>query len=458
MKKNIILILISVFLFSCKQEIPVDYVLLSGNISNTEGGDLNITTLNGFLKTITVKSDGSVSDTLYIEEDGLHTLIFEKNRISPFLSKGAKIHFNVDNSEFANTISFTGDNQELNNYFAYKAKTDFNFMENRKDTYNVDEHAFEKTVKDIAADYEEKLNAIANIPENIKASELRAINYGRLYKKESYERMHRYYAKIENFNASDDFMNEIVNMSYDNGDDFLYSSEYNQLIHRDISGKMYQYYSKDSLPYKEAQAKAFSEIKNEKIRNVEMYNDLVMTLARSEEKEKDLNDFLVLSTNETHKAKAKDLFEILKVLDPGQPSPTFENYENYAGGTSSLNDFKGKYVYIDVWATWCGPCKKEIPFLKKIEEQYHEKNIAFLSISVDQQTNKDKWKEMVADKELGGIQVIADKDFKSQFVADFKISGIPRFILLDPAGNIIKASAPRPSDEKLIELFDSLEL
>jgi len=60
----------------------------------------------------------------------------------------------------------------------------------------------------------------------------------------------------------------------------------------------------------------------------------------------------------------------------GAPSPTFE-YDNYKGGKTKLEDFRGKFVYIDVWATWCGPCRQEIPFLKKVEEKYHDKNIVF---------------------------------------------------------------------------------
>lgn len=139
----------------------------------------------------------------------------------------------------------------------------------------------------------------------------------------------------------------------------------------------------------------------------------------------------------------------------GTPSPTFE-YDNYKGGKTKLEDFRGKYVYIDVWATWCGPCRQEIPFLKKTEEKYHDKNIVFVSISIDQLKDVEKWKTMVKEKELGGVQVFADHDWNSKFVQDYKIDGIPRFILIDPAGNIVKSDAPRPSSAELPSLLDSL--
>lgn len=149
-------------------------------------------------------------------------------------------------------------------------------------------------------------------------------------------------------------------------------------------------------------------------------------------------------------------------LPKGAPSPSFENYENYNGEKTSLSDLKGKYVYIDVWATWCGPCKAEIPALKKVEKEYHGKNIAFVSMSIDddrshggswEKANED-WKKMVKEKELGGIQIFAPKGWQSAFVKDYRINGIPRFILVDPEGNIVSPSAPRPSSEELIKLFD----
>lgn len=139
----------------------------------------------------------------------------------------------------------------------------------------------------------------------------------------------------------------------------------------------------------------------------------------------------------------------------GNPSPTFA-YENHKGGITKLEDFRGKYVYIDVWATWCGPCRAEIPFLKKIEEKYHAKNIVFVSISIDKVKDKDKWRKMIDEKQMGGVQLFADNDWNSKFVTDFSINGIPRFILIGPDGNVINANADRPSSDNLDKILSEL--
>ena len=170
---------------------------------------------------------------------------------------------------------------------------------------------------------------------------------------------------------------------------------------------------------------------------------------------------------EEMKAFYKEYYEerqaINRDLGKGTPSPIFNNYENYAGGTSSLEDFKGRYVYIDVWTTWCGPCKKEIPYLKAIEEKFHDRNIEFVSISVDDDKRsgsmtkaKNAWKRMVAEKSLTVVQIISDNGWETNFIKSYKISGIPRFILIDPKGNIIDPDAPRPSSSELTKLLEEL--
>lgn len=154
----------------------------------------------------------------------------------------------------------------------------------------------------------------------------------------------------------------------------------------------------------------------------------------------------------------KEQLEINAKLGPGQPSPDFKGYINYNGGTSSLADYRGSYVYIDVWATWCVPCIYEIPFLEKVEKEYEGKNIKFLSVSADEPKDEQKWRNMIKDKNMHGIQLLADNAIQSQFFVDYYIYGIPRFILLDPQGNIVTYDAPRPSEDKLKELFNSLDI
>ncbi|AOC94512.1 MULTISPECIES: TlpA disulfide reductase family protein [Flavobacterium] len=139
----------------------------------------------------------------------------------------------------------------------------------------------------------------------------------------------------------------------------------------------------------------------------------------------------------------------------GKPSPGFD-YENFKGGKTKLSDLKGKYVYIDLWATWCAPCRAEIPYLQKIEEKYHGKNIEFVSISIDKAKDNEKWKKFVTDKKLGGVQLFADKDWESEFVVNYGVTGIPRFILIDPQGNIVKSDASRPSDPELDKQLSAL--
>lgn len=147
-------------------------------------------------------------------------------------------------------------------------------------------------------------------------------------------------------------------------------------------------------------------------------------------------------------------------ITKGQPSPEFKGFENYKGGTSDLADFRGKYVYIDFWATWCKPCIVQFPYLKELEKTYKNKNITFLSISVDDgQTAKTwaeakkLWKKAVKKHKLSGVQLFAGE---KKFATDYMINKIPRFVLLDPNGVIVSSEAPRPSDPALKQLFTEL--
>lgn len=134
------------------------------------------------------------------------------------------------------------------------------------------------------------------------------------------------------------------------------------------------------------------------------------------------------------------------VLKAGRPAPDFE-FEDVDGKKWTLADFRGKYVYIDIWATWCVPCKGEIPHLKKIEQTFHGMNIAFVSISCDK--DRAKWAAMVKDQGLTGVQLWGGED--NAFLRSFRVQSIPRFIFIDPTGRIKNPDMTRPSDPVTME-------
>ncbi|TRZ41254.1 TlpA disulfide reductase family protein [Robertkochia solimangrovi] len=143
----------------------------------------------------------------------------------------------------------------------------------------------------------------------------------------------------------------------------------------------------------------------------------------------------------------------------GKASPKFENFENYEGTTTSLSDLKGNFVFIDVWATWCKPCKKEFPYLEALQKEYTEKNIIFVSISIDRQEDKENWKKAIRENALGGIQLITPNGEDADFLRDYSIRSIPRFILIDPEGIIIDYNTRKPSEtEALKEIFSRLKM
>lgn len=154
---------------------------------------------------------------------------------------------------------------------------------------------------------------------------------------------------------------------------------------------------------------------------------------------------------------------LLANLAKGKPAPEFNDYENIKGGTKSLKDFKGNFVYIDVWATWCRPCIAQIPFLKQLEKDLEGKNISIISISTDDSRRSggswekahDKWVNMVKEKNMSGIQLWAGED-DARFSTQYQISSIPRFILIDPDGNIVNHDAMRPTNPNIIEYLTSV--
>lgn len=140
----------------------------------------------------------------------------------------------------------------------------------------------------------------------------------------------------------------------------------------------------------------------------------------------------------------------------GKPCPdaTFSDPE---GKQHKLSEWfgKGKYLYIDIWATWCIPCCTEIPYVEKLVEHYKDNHrLQFISISMDH--NIDAWHKKLAKDKPQWPQFITNKMESEQLMKDWGITGIPRFLIIAPDGTIHDADAFRPSTPDFIERMDAI--
>ena len=128
--------------------------------------------------------------------------------------------------------------------------------------------------------------------------------------------------------------------------------------------------------------------------------------------------------------------------------------EDINANKKSLNNYLGKVIYVDIWASWCGPCRKLFPYSKKLKEKFTRKqlkNIAFVYISIDNDINK--WKKSLKQLNIDGDNFISPSKNNNSISDFFQVSSIPRYIIIDKLGNIVDDNAKRPND---LSLFDDL--
>ncbi len=152
--------------------------------------------------------------------------------------------------------------------------------------------------------------------------------------------------------------------------------------------------------------------------------------------------------------KLIDEYELFQNIHPGKLAPEVA-FTDTAGNSYKTSDFRGKYLYIDIWASWCAPCLEEIPLLKDLKKKYDGTQLSIISISVDD-SQKD-WRAAMIKSELKDKQYLATGGWNSALINKFRIQTIPRFLFVNPEGVIVNSQAKLPS-QGIEEEFELLNL
>ncbi len=165
-------------------------------------------------------------------------------------------------------------------------------------------------------------------------------------------------------------------------------------------------------------------------------------------------DFIARNQVTEYTEALSDLYERVVAIQPGMPAPEFTHHD-LQGKAYSLSDFRGKLVYLDFWASWCGPCIQQMPYAKELKKRMAgQSDLVFLYVSVDR--DETAWRNAVKQHEIEGINLHAGTDGASKA---FNVSGIPAFFLIGRDGILLDHKAPRPSSDNIDQvLLDALLL
>lgn len=455
MDRIIIIVILFLIINSCVEKKNVDYIIISGKIENPNSDKLSIvSSRNEIIHTFNLKSDNTFIDTLNIFEG--YFFFFDKKPIPIYLKPSYNLELLID-TKSSKYVEYKGKGANENNYLIEQNTLKESFRQLNYYGYyaKFNEKTFLKQTDSIYKLRKVFFKKRSNLEKEFIYLEDKSLEYEKLDRIASYEMMHGFITKNQNFKVSDNFPSPYKNIDL-NDEKLSISPYYIGFLEGYLRKLTFLKLEKNnsSDPILKSLESIEENVKSPILREVLAYNVVKNNLKRSKNVAVAFKKYNEITNNEKHKEKIKQVYVKLSKIAKGGISPDFKLLD-IDDNLISLSDLTGKYIYIDIWATWCGPCIAEIPALKKIEKHFKGKNIQFVSISF--RDKKELWKKMVKEKELGGLQLFAP-DENISFFKEYQVTEIPRFILIDKKGKIIYANAIRPSNPKLkIELEELLQ-
>ncbi len=431
--------------------------IVAGTVHNQAGTNVKASLSDTTLQT-ELDADGRFHLVLPMAEAEYLSLRIGSEFTLAWLQPGDSLHVDVDAAEFDESMAYSGNNPDAANFLAAKflqieAMSDAvgnPYMEEEAEFLAYTDGKRDQLLKDLQA---------AQVPTAFRASEEREIKLEWASERAVYPSYHRYYADAPDYSPGEGYWAFVEDVDLDNdaniqSDNFsLFAESYlNEVAATSLA---------DEEAGRSEKALKRMDLIGERFENPAVRDHLlgktVMNYMRYDGA--DGADVLMAKLRasggkpETIEA-AEEAYNGWMAIAEGEPAPDFHG-TTLDGQRVALSELKGRVVYVDVWATWCGPCRGEIPFLQELEADFEgDSRVAFVSISVDE--DNEAWRTMVTEDELGGIQILAPAAWDSEVVTEYRIAGIPRFMLIDANGTIVSATAERPSSGTIGETIRGL--
>lgn len=436
---------------SSAPEAPNTAITIAGKLSNPESSTIKVS-LDGDLATDSLDSEGNF--VLRFDHHETESFMLQSGdlRFSLYLSPGDSIYITGDAKDFGETFHAEGSKSLENAYLRKKFKNLrevgldnwMELMKHPKDLYFAKKDSMLALVK-------KPFEELSTNPKADKAfleMENAYFKYQSLFMDSMFPLYHGYINKVNQDSVDfpiEKVKKEILDIPMDDPK-LLAVQPYLNLLDRKINDLAMKVMKIDStLKYEDVTWNVVDTlVRNQEVKDFVRFEAIKMNLEYRGpvHVENDITKFRASSKSEKYLGKLDKLVAKWEPISPGKPVPDFA-FTDIKGQAVKLSDLKGKLVYIDIWATWCGPCIAEHPHWDKLKADYKDKDVAFLTVSIDD--SREPWEKMVKNKKMEGLQWFAEKAWQSELAQHFMVNGIPRFLLLDKDGKIIDPSADRPS-------------
>lgn len=444
MKKIIAFILLAMVLFSCSRD---NTVQISGRMEN--GDSIVSIWVEDSIYTFSLDENNFFSGKIPLNHNGYATLLH--NSLNLYLSPGEDLEIYVNALNFSGSLYFRGSLGGINSYL--KEQEVAVFFD--RDYYALGEEEFVGRMKELI-DEKTKLLEAKNFDESFTSLEKERIRYSIAERVSFYPVYRRRMKPEENYRPGVVFSDFLSSFSLNNEAlfgtkdyrSFLLNYVYLQGSRGNGTGENYSDGIADYI---------LSTVTKPAIRDF-LLTEIVYWHIRENNGLEGADYLLSVFRREcTDRSKVAYLDEIIRLWEriaPGKQAPDF-SVTDQQGNPVALKDFKGSYLYITVWATWCVPCKGELPYLDLLQKEYYGRNMKFLTVAIDAPAKRKTWEEFLERNRHNGIHAFVDAEGK--FNENYMIISVPRFILIGPDGKIIHSNAPRPSGQ-IRQLFESLKI